>query len=222
VADLHERLGNRILGEAAGAELDELAGYHLEQATGYTIELGPSDAKTRELGRRAATLLGRAGRRAYERGDARAASNLLFRAAALLPENEPQRLELWQEGAENLLSGGEFERARAVFDDLVERASAAGDASRLALARLFRVFASAFTDPAFELDDLFKATIAAQPVFEATGDEGGLARVHDARAFVHDLRGEYSKLEQEAELALEHHAEPATRALRTRCSGNRR
>ena len=59
-------------------------------------------------------------------------------------------------------------------------------------------------DPGARLDDLAAAASAAEPVFVAAADERGLARVHDIRAYVHDLRGENTELEQEALLGLEH------------------
>ena len=58
---------------------EEIVGYHLERACAYRASLGPVDAEGRALARRAATRLGAAGRRAYERGDLHAAVGLLAR-----------------------------------------------------------------------------------------------------------------------------------------------
>ena len=88
-ATMHERFANwaeRVNRERdRQAQFDEILGYHLEQAYQYLSELGPLDEHGQELGRRAATRLSDAGRRAFARGDMAAAANLLRRAAALLP-----------------------------------------------------------------------------------------------------------------------------------------
>src|SRR5207249_4321710 len=91
-----------------GTEFDEILGYHLEQANQYLSELGPLDEHGLELGRRAATKLTAAGRRAFARGDMAAAANLLRRAAGLLPEHDLARLELLPDLGEALTETGEF------------------------------------------------------------------------------------------------------------------
>src|SRR5262249_42327697 len=84
-AQLHEALAN-WLDERAGdlAERDEIIGYHLEQAYAYRRELGPFDAAAQAVATAAAARLKSAGRRALDRGDARAALNLLERACSLV------------------------------------------------------------------------------------------------------------------------------------------
>ena len=70
-AELHERFADR-LDDTAGTgvgELDEIRGYHLEQAHQLRREITTPDEHTRDLGARAARLLGAAGRRALARGD---------------------------------------------------------------------------------------------------------------------------------------------------------
>jgi predicted ATPase len=84
-AELHERFAD-FQERAAGdrlAEYEEVIGYHLEQATHYRQGLGPNDERTRDLARRAAQLLGAAGVRAIQRGDAMASSRLLERCQAM-------------------------------------------------------------------------------------------------------------------------------------------
>jgi predicted ATPase len=84
-AELHERFAD-FQERAAGhrlTEYEEIIGYHLEQATHYRQQLGRDDERTRELARRAAQLLGAAGVRALQRGDALASSRLLERCRAI-------------------------------------------------------------------------------------------------------------------------------------------
>ena len=64
---------------------EEIIGYHLEQAYRYRSEVGPVDDATRALAREASERLGSAGHRAFVRGDAAAAVNLISRAVQLLP-----------------------------------------------------------------------------------------------------------------------------------------
>src|SRR5919197_6298015 len=86
-ADLHARFAGWLKQHAAGlVELEELLGYHLEQAHRYLAELGQPDP---ELARRAHEHLAVGGVRADTREDLRATANLLRRALALLPADEP-------------------------------------------------------------------------------------------------------------------------------------
>ena len=95
-AKLHERFGH-WLDQAAGGwsiEHEEVVGYHLEQAYRYLTELGPPDDRARAIAREAAGRLGSAGRRAFARSDGPGGVNLISRAVALLPANDPLRVEL--------------------------------------------------------------------------------------------------------------------------------
>jgi class 3 adenylate cyclase/tetratricopeptide (TPR) repeat protein len=86
-ADAHERFAQWLEQHGVGlVELDELLGYHLEQAHRYRAELGQPDP---QLARRAHEHLAAAGLRADAREDLRATANLLGRALALLPADEP-------------------------------------------------------------------------------------------------------------------------------------
>src|SRR6185503_8482216 len=95
-ADLHERFGDWLEGWVGerGSERDEIIGYHLEQAYRLREELGPVEESGRILAGRAAEHLAQAGRRAYARGDAPGAVNLLSRANRLVDEDAPERAEL--------------------------------------------------------------------------------------------------------------------------------
>src|SRR5439155_9898636 len=94
-AQLHERFADWLERTAGGRvrELEELLGYHLEQAYRLRAELGPPDRRAKQLAADAGERLGAAGIRAWKRGDAPAAENLLGRAAELLPADDGRRLE---------------------------------------------------------------------------------------------------------------------------------
>ncbi|MHB1234926.1 MAG: AAA family ATPase [Microbacteriaceae bacterium] len=84
-AELHERFApwlERVAGDRI-REYEEILGYHFEQATHHRQQLGLDDERTRGLASRAAQLLGAAGVRALQRGDAVASSRLLERCRAL-------------------------------------------------------------------------------------------------------------------------------------------
>ncbi|HEV8282280.1 MAG TPA: adenylate/guanylate cyclase domain-containing protein [Candidatus Limnocylindrales bacterium] len=131
-AELHERFVawaepiNRERGREI--EFEEILGYHLEQAYRYRSELGPMDDAVQMIGRQAVDKLASAGRRAFGRGDAPAAANLLRRASGLLPPDDQTRIELLTDLAYALLEQGAFEAATGVLDEAGAAARAIGDA----------------------------------------------------------------------------------------------
>ena len=98
-AQMHERFvvwAERVNRERGREEeFEEILGYHLEQAYRYRTELGPLDAAAREMGLRAATKLGNAGRRAFARSDIPAAVTLLRRSADLLGPSRSSASSFW-------------------------------------------------------------------------------------------------------------------------------
>ena len=175
-ADLHERFVMWADGvnRDRGVEFEEILGYHLEQAWSYLSELGPLDDRGRAIGEDGARRLASAGRRAFARGDVPAAANLLGRAAALLPADNPDRLSILPEHGEALLLTGRFDDASAVLEEVIGKEVAApADAARATLIRLLvrlRTGAEGWS-PATVADEI-RATI---PIFEAADDEAGLA-----------------------------------------------
>ena len=183
-ADLHERFADWLerAHEERVSEYEEIVGYHLEQAYRYRAELAPVDADGRALARRAATRLGAAGRRAYERGDVHAAATLLSRAAALLEPGAPGRAELLADLGEALRETGDFERAESVLAEVIEGASAAGDPVLEARAILIRLRLRLQTNPA-ESDDIAAEGRRLVETFEEAGDERLLAKAWELLAW---------------------------------------
>jgi class 3 adenylate cyclase/tetratricopeptide (TPR) repeat protein len=170
-ADLHERFAGWLEGQGTElVELDELLGYHLEQAARYRRELGAPGAAVE---RRAAERLLAAGRRASGRADHRAADNLLSRALVLLPEGDPVRVEAILELAPALWALGEFERGYPLLDEAERR----GDPLHAAHARLARVNMRMQSDPAAVFPEADSVIDDVESLFEAAGDERGLARL---------------------------------------------
>jgi class 3 adenylate cyclase/tetratricopeptide (TPR) repeat protein len=175
-ADLHERFAawlERVAGDR-GSEYEEIVAYHLEQAFRYREELSPVDDAGRILAKRAAEHLGAAGERAEGRGDVRAARNLLERAAALLPSEDPIRLSIQARIGRVLFEAGEIETAHELLSRTVDEATSAGDRASLAWARLFLMEVDASlggrsqTSTAEEAEGLIEE-------FETLGDERGIA-----------------------------------------------
>ena len=125
-SDLHERFASWFETKLAdrASEYEEILGYHLEQAYRYGEELGVGASA---LASRAAEKLGSAGRRALDRGDVDGAGNLLSRAAAVLEEHDPIRIELQIDLGETLLEAGRLEDAEALLADTVDRTNGLGD-----------------------------------------------------------------------------------------------
>jgi len=201
-ADLHERFVswaepvNRERGREV--EFEEILGYHLEQAYRYRSELGPIDDVGRDVGRRAAEKLASAGRRAFARGDAPAAVNLLSRAVNLLPEHSAWRIELFPELAEALIEEGTFERAGQVIDGAVQAAREISDQRLEARAQLptyhLRLNSTgSFGDTVAAIEQVERAIT----VFERDEDTIGLARAWHVIGSIHNNAGRYDLAAEE-------------------------
>ena len=208
-ATLHERFadwGERVNADRDRAtEYEEIIGYHLEQAYTYLAQLGPLDGHGHELGRRGSTKLSSAGRRAFARGDMPAAANLLRRAAALLPQDDPDRLALLPDLGEALTEIGELPWVEVFLEEAIEAATARGDARLREEAALVRLLASrhAGEDGAWGEQALAEAERAI-PVFEAVGDDAGLARAWRIVQWVHTSACRFEETAQAAHRAMEH------------------
>ncbi|MGH2996405.1 MAG: adenylate/guanylate cyclase domain-containing protein, partial [Gaiellaceae bacterium] len=171
---LHERFANWL--ERVAPEYEEIVGYHLEQAFRFREELGPLGDGERELGRRAGARLGAAGRRAYGRGDMTAAANLLERAVALLPLDDSLRFEVAPELAWAFENVGRIADAEDLLNDSAERAAAVGRRRDELHARVEAASLHLHHDADGATEEHLAVVREAIPVFEALGDDLGLAR----------------------------------------------
>jgi tetratricopeptide (TPR) repeat protein len=204
-ADLHERLAG-LLEARAGArvrEYEEIVGHHLEQAWRCLAELGPLDRRGRELGARAAGRLAAAGRRALARGDTPAATALLDRAVALLPDGHPQLALLRTDLADSLITAGDYRRGDQT---LTEALAAAGpeDAGLRAHVLITRLRMRLTTEPGLEFEPLRHQVEEAVAVLERLGDERGLARAWRLLGDERFVRCRIEQAEQAISRAIDH------------------
>ena len=205
-ADLHERFVGWADGvnRDRGVEFEEILGYHLEQAWTYLSELGPLDEHGRAIGEDGARRLASAGRRAFDRGDLPAAVTLLGRAAALLPKDHPERIRLLPEHGEALLMTGRFEEAGEALEEAISRASVApAPAARASLVRLLVRLRTGDAD-GWQRDAVERAIAEAIDVFEAEGDEAGLAMAWRLLAWSAGTACRFGDAADAAERAVEH------------------
>jgi tetratricopeptide (TPR) repeat protein len=171
-AELHEEFADWLArrGDAA----DEVVGYHLEQAHRYLAELGPLSRHARQLASEGGERLGRAGMRAFQRGDLPAADNLLVRATALLSDDSERRRELLTELGLSLRLTGQGQRAEEALAKAIAASEHAQDQrlrlrGELELTNI-RIFAGG------DSEELLEVAGRAIPVFEAIGDDRSLGR----------------------------------------------
>jgi class 3 adenylate cyclase/tetratricopeptide (TPR) repeat protein len=189
-ADLHERYADWLERKAEGSpEYAELVGYHLESAYRYGLELGVEKTSLRELGDRAGLVLGAAGERALTRSDTHAATNLIDRALALLPEGSARREELRFGLGDALLQAGDYERGLHTLDRLAEDAGRRGDDRMRWHARLRAgwVRELMYAVDADETAAIVQEAIAA---LGELGDDVGLALAWHLAAQERNLRGD--------------------------------
>lgn len=210
-AELHERFASWL--ETRGGELvelDEIIGYHLEQAFRYRSELGPLTESDRRDAGRAGGLLARAGRRALERGDRRAAASLLERSARLLPEPAPEHVRALVDLGRSLVVGGDdFQGGRVAFERARAEAEALEREDLCARAQIELFLLGTLTEP--DVDE----AVARQaiPVLEREGDEEGLARAWFALAAAEWTQGMWDAMRELLGHAVEHARRAGNRSI---------
>jgi class 3 adenylate cyclase/tetratricopeptide (TPR) repeat protein len=205
-AELHEAFVNWV--ETATGdrtlEYEEIRGYHLEQAYTIRTERGVPDATIEAVGRRAAVYLGSAGRRAMARGDLPAAEGLLRRAAATLPDSDPEAVELLIEAGEALIDLGELPQADEVLGDATERATR-GEREMQALgAQMVRLRLHYETEGEDPNGTLLEDVELAVKRFEHANDHMGLIRACHLLLLMHWTAGRQGLAEQAVLTIIEH------------------
>src|SRR5262249_43003561 len=122
------------------------------------------------------------GRRAHERRDLHAAASLLRRARALAEDGSHEDRRLGLDLASALAEAGEFDDARAVLRDVEDAAAAAGDEVATAHARVDLASIAESLDPEGASEATQRAGIPAMAIFEAAGDDVGMAKAWAACA----------------------------------------
>ncbi|HSD49682.1 MAG TPA: adenylate/guanylate cyclase domain-containing protein [Actinomycetota bacterium] len=205
-ADLHERFAT-WLERAAGprlAEFEEIVGHHLELSYRYLAELGPVDDRALTVAAGAAARLGAAGRRAFARGDTPAAANLLSRAADLLPERDPARLDLLPELGEVLSDSGAWQEAEAVLTEAIELARSLGDRRSEALAVVPLLYIQLHNGRFAANSEAVPPLERAISMFEDLGDDGGLADGWVLRGYIEFWSGRAERAVEAGVRAVDH------------------
>jgi DNA-binding SARP family transcriptional activator/tetratricopeptide (TPR) repeat protein len=186
-AELHHRFADYleyVFFEPA-TQRPEIIGYHLEQSVRYLSELRPAEAQSSPLSRRAAVHLENAGRAAHDRGDDLAALNLLDRAAALIPADDPALGRLYISLGMALTEAGQLERAKSTINDAQRIASANGDERQNAHARVQALLLGLKADPDNAEMEIRHALPELQRRFNRDLDELGLCRTLQLEAALH-------------------------------------
>ena len=187
-SELHERFAGWLDGR--GEELEEIVGYHLEQAYRCLAELGRPGERARALAEAAAERLAGAGRRAYARGDTRAAANLLHRGVALLPSTDPRRLSLLPALGRALYEAGQMQQADSVLSEAAETARATGQRAVAVDAAVALSALRLHTVQVVGQEAVWRELEEAIPFYEESGDEAGLARALGVAGNLRFWRGE--------------------------------
>jgi len=217
-AELHEAFVNWLEAVAfeRALEYEEIRGYHLEQAFLIRKELAAADDHVRLLGQRAAAHLSSAGRRALARGDLPAAANLLRRAAALLPQDDPVALRHLIDVGEALLELGDFSQADDVLSGVVDRADLLGEAGLAYTARLSRLRLHYETEGEETEGQVLGVVTEAISILEPLEHQEGLTRAWWLVTLVHWTNGRYGEAESAAEQMVLHARRAGDRVLEAR------
>ena len=221
-ASLHESFAGHLqetLG-ARSSEFDEFIGYHLEHATSLRSALGSRDERTTEIGRKAFEHLGAAGRRAFQRGDMGAASNLLGRAVELLPPADPARLRIGSDLGQALTESGSIAAGTAVLQATMDGARTAGDDVSAGYAECVLWIARVIADPEVDVDEWESAADRLVGLFEGIHDPRGAAMAWTQKSFALWFRQHLADSGTAAERALEHAREAGDRYIETDMTGH--
>jgi tetratricopeptide (TPR) repeat protein len=205
-ADLHERLADWMIEEDADqADVDESVARHLERALHLREELGERDERSATLSERAGELFATAGSRAFAALDYITARDLLGRAAALLPEGSPRRLDLLPNLGFALADSGLADETEALLTEAVELAGAA-ESERAALrATIQLLYSRIYRSPTeSEIESAVLETRSAFDAFEALDDDVGLAEAASVALNLEYVRGRCAEAQLWASKALRH------------------
>src|SRR6185369_16381725 len=200
-------------------EFEEILGYHLEQAYQYRTSLGVVDDAAREVGEGAAAKLSSSGRRALARGDVPAATSLLRRSTAVLPETSVFRIELLVDLADGLLQAGAFDECRTVLDEAGRIATELNDGRLEARVRLLEASHAMFIGGVGVADRSLEAVAGAVPILEQAGDDAGLARAARLEMYTHVMLGQFKLGTGSAGPIVEHARKSGEQRLVTRSIG---
>jgi tetratricopeptide (TPR) repeat protein len=184
-AELHHRYADWLETSEPFPGRSEITGYHLEQSVRYRTELWPANPESGALSRRAAGHFETAGSAAHDRGDDVAAVNLLDRAAALLPGDDPALGRLYTSLGTALTEAGQFEKAEAALYHAQRITTANGDERQHAHARVGTLLLHLKMKPSEAAVDIARALPELHHQFEASQDDRGICNTLQLEAALH-------------------------------------
>jgi tetratricopeptide (TPR) repeat protein len=197
-AELHEQLADWMLQEDADqADVEELVARHLERALHLREELGMRDQRSAALSARAGELFAAAGLRAFAALDFITTRDLLGRAAVLLPEQDPRRLDLLPNLGVALTETGRPEETEALLSAAVEQSRAAGS-ERNALRSTIQLLSNRIYRSPTE-GEIDAAAAEAEAVADALAeldDDAGLAEAAIAIEYLEFMRGRVARAQE--------------------------
>ena len=186
-AELHHRFADwlEVAADNSFPGRSEILGYHLEQSVRYRNELRPGDPRSAALSLRAAAHLDTAGCAAHDRGDDVAAVNLLDRAAALLPGDDPALGRLYTNLGTALIEAGQFGKAKATIGHAQRITAANGDECQHAHARVQALLLDLKVNPGEAAIDIARALPALRRDFEGCHDDLGICHALQLEGALH-------------------------------------
>jgi predicted ATPase len=177
-AELHHRFADWLENVFADSfpGRSEILGYHLEQSVRYRHELWPADPQSAALSLQAAAYLDTAGCAAHDRGDDVAAVNLLDRAAALLPDDNPALGPLYTSLGTALIEAGQLEKAKATLAHAQRITAANGDDRLFARARVEALLLDLKVMPTEAAAEIGRELPELRHEFEQGQDDLGICR----------------------------------------------
>ena len=205
-ADLHERLADWMVEEDADqADVDESVARHLERALHLREELGARDEGSAALSERAGELFADAGSRAFAALDYITSRDLLGRAAVLLPEQSPRRLDLLPNLGAALADSGRAEEAEALLTEAIEQARAVGSERDALRATVQLLSSRIYRSPTeAEVESAAEQGRSAADAFEELADDDGLAETAIALDNLAYMRGRMAEATWWSSKALRH------------------
>jgi class 3 adenylate cyclase/tetratricopeptide (TPR) repeat protein len=201
-AELHERFADWFEQTSGGdfSQVEEVVGHHLKQAYECMVDLRASEPERLRLARRAGVALAAAGHRAALRRDIpEFAISLLRQAGSLLKDNDDTRRTTLLDLGDALRDAASPLRAMQAYREAIRAAHAAGDARRATHGALGVLGTKGFLrheeqeeeavhDPDAEVEDALR-------LFDALGDDPGLAKAWQAKAYAHWAAGRLTDAE---------------------------
>ncbi len=149
-----------------------------------------------------------------------AAANLLERAAALTPVDDPGRPRLLLESGEAMLEAGDITSADGVLAGAIEEASSIGDRGLETTIQMARLDLHYTTDPESDKERVVEEVERALPILEELGAHDGLARAWRVLTHVHWTAGKNADAEAAARRTIEHARLAGDRLMETRFQGS--